>query len=133
MARITVICNMERLLNPLFPPSPRSSKMDCLSSLRTFANDVRPVLASIQEEKVKTALSHLLEEIASSSSYLSQEERSIDARKGLLRIMAALSSYMLLASIVGITCRLLIDGEISQSSVDNPDGMEVDAVGNVSV
>lgn len=107
--------------------------MDCLSSLRTFANDVKPVFASIQEEKVKTALSHLLEEIASSSSYLSQEERSIEARKGLLRIMAALSSYMLLASIIGITCRLLIDGEISQSSVDNPDGMEVDAVGNVSV
>lgn len=107
--------------------------MDCLSSLRTFANDVKPILAFIQEEKVKTALSHLLEEIASSSSYLSQEERSIEARKGLLRIMAALSSYMLLASIVCITCRLLIDGEISQSSVDNPDGMEVDAVGNVSV
>lgn len=124
---------MERLLNPLFPPSPRSSKMDCLSSLRTFVNDVKPILASIREEKVKTALSHLLEEIASSSSYLSQEERSIEARKGLLRIMAALSSYMLLASIVGITCRLLIDGDISQSSVDNPDGMEVDAVGNVSV
>ena len=47
--------------------------------------------------------------------------------------MAALSSYKLLLSIVGIPCRLLIDGEISQSSVDNPDGIEVDAVGSVSV
>ena len=82
---------------------------------------------------MKTALSHLLEEIASSGSYLNQEERSIEARKGLLRIMAALSSYMLLPSIVGITCRLLIDGEISQSSVDNPDGMEVDTLGDISV
>lgn len=82
---------------------------------------------------MKTALSHLLEEITSSSSYLSQEERSVEARKGLLRIMAALSSYMLFPSMVGIPCRLLIDGEISQSSADNPDGMEVDAVGSVSV
>ena len=107
--------------------------MDCLSSLRTFANDVKPVLASIQEEKVKTALSHLLEEIASSSSYLSQEERAAMIRSNPFLASMLLSSYMLLASIVCITCRLLIDGKISQSSVDNPDGMEVDAVGNVSV
>lgn len=69
--------------------------MDCLSSLHTFANEIQPTLSSIREEKVKTAMARLIDNITASDAYLNQPERNIEARKCLLTIMADLSSYML--------------------------------------
>ena len=82
---------------------------------------------------MKTALTRLMEDITSADPYLSMEERNIEARKSLLRIMADLSSYMLWCHFFAITRSLLIDEVISLQSASNPERMEVSKMEVISV
>lgn len=93
--------------------------MSCVPSLQQYMSNTEQLLSSVQDREVKAVLERVREAIAPLLPSLKREERSVEAKRGLLECMTHLCSCLVYSTELLFMSRQLIAVEDSLRSKES--------------
>lgn len=93
--------------------------MSCAPSLQQYLSNIEQLVSSVQDREVKTILERVREAITPLLPSLKREERSVEAKRGLLECMTHLCSCLVYSTGLLFRSRQLIGVEDSLRSKES--------------